>query len=182
MSERQSRAFLGVLYPDSESYDCEKVLLRLQDTFEELSYITHDMDVDENGELKKPHIHWVGKRSPCPLSTVANSLGIPANNIEFCKNYKTSLRYLIHADTPDKYQYGTDDVTSNIDYPTAIMLKGQKETMQAKKIYAYIHETKPPTIDALMGWCLKNDLWSECRRNIAAWNMVIRDVQAADRP
>lgn len=57
MSEKQSRTFLGVLYPDSEGYDCEKVLLRLQDTFEELSYITHDMDVDENGELKKPHIH-----------------------------------------------------------------------------------------------------------------------------
>ena len=142
MSEKQSRTFLGVLYPDSESYDCEKVLLRLQDTFEELSYITHDMDVDENGELKKPHIHWVGKRVQSTLSTIANALGIPANNIEFCKNYKTSLRYL----------------------------------------YAYIHETKPPTIDALMGWCLKNDLWSECRRNIAAWNMVIREVQTADRP
>lgn len=33
MSDKQSRIFLGVLYPDSESYDCQKVISRLEDTF-----------------------------------------------------------------------------------------------------------------------------------------------------
>ena len=62
MSEKQSRSFLGVLYPDSTSYVFDDVLVRLKDTFPELAYITHDRDVDDNGELKKPHVHWCGKK------------------------------------------------------------------------------------------------------------------------
>ena len=57
MSDKQGRNFLGVLYPDSESYDCQKVLSRIKDTFVDFAYIVHDMDVNENGEIKKAHIH-----------------------------------------------------------------------------------------------------------------------------
>ena len=57
----KSRSFLGVLYPDSESYDCSAVLERLSCLFDEWAYIVHDSDSDENGELKKAHIHWIGR-------------------------------------------------------------------------------------------------------------------------
>ena len=53
MASEKSRTFLGVLYPDSESYDCASVLDRLSDVFEEWAYITHDMDTEEDGEVKK---------------------------------------------------------------------------------------------------------------------------------
>ena len=77
MSDKQGRNFLGVLYPDSESYDCQKVLSRIEDTFVDFAYIVHDLDVNENGEVKKAHIHWCGKKSsPAPLSTISNALGV----------------------------------------------------------------------------------------------------------
>ena len=42
MADKQSRIFIGVLYPDSTTYEIEKVISRLEDTFTDLAYITHD--------------------------------------------------------------------------------------------------------------------------------------------
>lgn len=176
MSEKESRIFIGILYPDAENYDCSAVLVRLDDTFRELAYITHDMDVNQLGELKKAHIHWVGKRdSPCPISTIANALRIPANDIEFARNYKSSLRYLIHADNKDKHQYSPDDVKAN--FPYEDVLKNRVEAMKSKMIYDYIHENACD-LDTLGGWAFENDCWSEFRRNVAYWGQLINLVQS----
>mgnify|MGYP004633745199 CR=1 FL=1 len=174
----KDRKYQGVLYPDSESYCCDDVLNILKSTFPEFAYILHDKDTDENGELKKPHIHWVGKRdSPAPLSTIANALKIPANDIEFAKNYRSSLRYLVHMDNKDKYQYSPNAVTAN--FPYVDVLKDRVEAMKAKMIYDYIHNN-PCTVDSLCSWCLENDLWSEFRRNFALWSNLLREVQYYD--
>lgn len=171
-SEKQSRAFLGILYPDSESYVCENVLFRLEDSFDEVSYITHDMDVDANGELKKPHIHWVGKRrTPAPLSTISNALKIPDRDIEFCKSYKYSLRYLVHADNPEKYQYDPKSVISNINY--AAILANKTDALKSKQIFDFVLSNPSIEIEELMSWCFENDLWSEFRRNWALWNNIL---------
>lgn len=176
MSDKQSRIFLGVLYPDSESYDCQKVISRLEDTFVDLAYIIHDMDVDENGELKKSHIHWCGKRSsPAPISTIANALGIAVNNIEFCKSWKYSLRYLIHADNPEKYQYPPDKVTAN--FPFNAVIEGKLEAMKSRQIYNFINDNPTITPNGLAEWCFQNDLWSEYRRSFSIWCTLMREIQ-----
>lgn len=175
MSEKQGRNFLGVLYPDSEIYDCQKVLSRLEDTFVDFAYIVHDLDVNEQGEVKKPHIHWVGKKSsPSPLSTIANSLGVEANNIEFCKSWKYSLRYLIHADNPEKYQYEPEKVTAN--FPYNVVVANRLSEMMARKILNFIMEKRPSTMVELMEWSIENGCWSEFRRCSGAWASAIREV------
>lgn len=171
-SEKQSRNFLGILYPDSESYDCSKVLVRLEDTFEDWSYIIHDMDVDANGELKKPHIHWVGKRrTPAPLSTISNALGVPERDIEFCKSYKYSLRYLIHADNPEKYQYDPHLVTSNIPYIKYI--ENKLDAVKSKQLFDFIMSNPTIELPDLMQWCFENDLWDTFKRQWAMWNHLM---------
>ena len=178
----QSRAFLGVLYPDSETYDCSEVLSRLSEVFEEWAYITHDMDVDpDTGELKKAHIHWVGKLSkPALLSTIAGGrkLGIPENSVEFCKNWKSAVRYLVHKDSPDKYQYSPESVESSFDIKPILDGK-QSELVKVKAIYAYIHETNCTSADQLLSWCIENDCWSEFRRSFAVWASVMREMKEA---
>lgn len=109
-TRKMSRNFHGVVYPDSDSYDCSDVLSRLAQ-FSDFAYILHDQDMDENGELKKPHYHWlVARDTPAPLSTMVNALGVPENSVEFCRSYRAFLRYMIHADEPTKHQYSPDDV------------------------------------------------------------------------
>lgn len=175
MSEKQSRNFLGVLYPDSTSYDCEKVLSRLEDSFSDFAYVLHDKDVDENGELKKPHIHWCGKRSPAPISTIANALCVESNSIEFCKNWKYSLRYLIHADNPEKFQYLPETVTAN--FPFASVVENKLEVLQSRKIFNFINANPTITHNALAQWCFENDLWSEFRRSFSIWCSILRELQ-----
>lgn len=180
MSDKQGRNFLGVLYPDSESYDCQKVLSRIEDTFVDFAYIVHDLDVNENGEVKKAHIHWCGKRSsPAPISTVANALGIAENSIEFCKNWKYSLRYLIHADNSDKFQYSPDKVTAN--FPFNAVIEGKLEAMKSRQIYNFINDNPTITPNGLAEWCFQNDLWSEYRRSFAIWCTLMREIQTENK-
>ena len=176
MSDKQSRIFLGVLYPDSTSYKIEKVISRLEDTFTDLAYITHDMDVDETRTVKKPHIHWCGKRSsPSPISTIANALGVEENAIEFCRNWKYSLRYLIHADNPEKFQYAPDKVTAN--FPFAPLIEGKIETLNARQIYNFINANPTISPNALAEWCFANDLWCAYRKSFAIWCSLMRELQ-----
>lgn len=114
-SEKRSRNFGGVIYPDSESYDYEQVLIDGQNYFQEFAYILHDSDVDENGELKKAHIHWLGRRkNGVHLSTVAKVMGIEVHHIEMLRNWHGSVRYLTHIDYPDKFQYSIDSISGTI--------------------------------------------------------------------
>jgi hypothetical protein len=114
MADKKFRSFAGTLYPDSESYDCEILLSTIRSKFIDWAYILHDKDVDENGELKKPHIHWVGRATPRCLSVVSNFLGLPENDIEVVKNFDNMVMYLIHLNDIDKFQYSPDDVETNL--------------------------------------------------------------------
>lgn len=114
MADKKFRSFAGTLYPDSESYDCEHLLSIIRTKFTDWAYILHDKDVDENGELKKPHIHWVGRATPRCLSVVSNFLGLPENDIEVVKNFDNMVMYLIHLNDIDKFQYSPDDVETNL--------------------------------------------------------------------
>lgn len=179
MAERKSRAFLGVLYPDAENYDCQDVLARLADVFTEWAYVLHDADTDENGELKKAHYHWIGKLdSPALLSTVCGGrkLGIPENGVEYCKNWKYSVRYLIHKDDPEKFQYSPDSVTHNIDLQS-ILAGRQAEVVAVKAIRQYIKDTHCVSTEQLLDFCLDNGYWSEYRRSFAIWACLMREVK-----
>lgn len=114
MADKKYRSFGGTLYPDSESYDCEKLLSIVQSKFIDWAFILHDRDVDDNGELKKPHYHWVGRATPRCLSVVCNFMGLPENDIEIVKNFDNMVQYLIHLNDIDKFQYSPDDVESNL--------------------------------------------------------------------
>lgn len=179
MASDKSRTFLGVLYPDSESYDCSSVLARLSEVFDEWAYVTHDMDTDDNGEIKKAHIHWIGKlSSPALLSTVAGGrkLGVPENSVEYCKNWKYAVRYLVHKDSPEKFQYSPDAVVSNFDILPTLDGK-QSEIVKVRMIRKYIEETQCTSATQLLDWCIENNCWSEFRRSFAIWSCIMREVK-----
>lgn len=108
------RVFSGVVYPDSESYDCVKVLETVKSKFKEWAYCLHDADVTDDDQPKKPHIHWVGRGDPRTLSAVAKFLGLKENEVELGKNFKSLVQYLIHLNNPEKAQYSPDSVETNI--------------------------------------------------------------------
>lgn len=76
------------------------------------AYIFHDSDLDDNGQLKSRHIHFVaqGRHS---LKKWSKLLGIPDFMIELPNNFRSCNRYLIHIDDPKKFQYDKSLVITN---------------------------------------------------------------------
>ena len=107
------RSFCGVVYPDSTSYVCDDVLKNLV-CFKKFAYCLHDQDVNDDGELKKAHIHWVGTGDARKVKTVSNLLGVAEHDIEICKSFQSQIQYLIHKNDPDKFQYDVDSISTNI--------------------------------------------------------------------
>lgn len=176
MADKKFRSFAGTLYPDSESYDCELLLSVIRSKFIDWAYILHDMDTDDNGVLKKPHIHWVGRATPRFLSVVANFLGLPENNIEVVRNFDNFVCYLIHLNDIDKYQYSPDDVETNISNIGQLLRRrseGQivKDLASAKMDKSWYD---------LVQYAVDIDSYDILRRNLGVIRLIWEEVLISD--
>lgn len=166
--DKQYRLFTGTLYPDSSTYNCDDVLSLIKLKFKDWAFITHDCDTDENGELKKPHIHWVGRCDPRKVSSCANILGLKPNEIEIGRDFKALIQYLIHLNDPDKFQYSPDAVTSNISDIGKYFVRlseGQlvKDLASAKCKMSWYD---------LIQYAVENDCYDVLRRNLGIIKLV----------
>lgn len=92
----------------------------------EYAYIVHDKDTyseedagedHEIGDLKAPHIHIMMRFSqPQHLLCIPKWFGLKDNCTRKIKKWEPALKYLIHQDYPEKYQYKVDEVTANFNY------------------------------------------------------------------
>lgn len=100
--------------------------------------ITHDRDTnEETGELIESHTHYLLEyETPRKLQTIANLFEVEANFVEVVKSKKAMLRYLIHLDSPDKFQYEPEQVISNNPIAFKDLIMGQNLT--DKEIAEYI--------------------------------------------
>lgn len=176
MADKKFRSFAGTLYPDSESYDCETLLSTIRSKFIDWAYILHDKDINENGELKKPHIHWVGRATPRCLSVVSNFLGLPENDIEVVKNFDNMVMYLIHLNDIDKFQYSPDDVESNL--PNIGQLLRRQSEGQVVKDLASAKMQK--SWYDLVQYAVDIDSYDVLRRNLGIIRLIWEEVQIAD--
>lgn len=168
------RIFELLIYPDSETYNSDDVLQAASEYFDEWAYALHDSDVLDTGELKKAHFHFVGRcESGRQISAVSNKCGIPENAIQVKNSFKYSVRYLVHLDQPDKFQYSNDRIVSNIELTR--ILSGKDETMGVQKIFVLMEQYKPTSIDALTSLVIKNGLWSTYRRNYSIFKDILHE-------
>lgn len=176
MADKKFRSFAGTLYPDSESYDCEALLSTIRFKFIDWAYILHDKDSDEKGELKKPHIHWVGRATPRCLSVVSNFLGLPENEIEVVKNFDNMVMYLIHLNDIDKFQYSPDDVETNL--PNIGQLLRRQSEGQIVKDLASAKMQK--SWYDLVQYAVDIDSYDILRRNLGVIRLIWEEVQISD--
>lgn len=124
-STDRARLFTLIVYQDTTSYNYEEVL----DYFRSLKYcafIYHDKDLktDLSGELeelKKPHYHIVVKYDNATTpQAISKKCGVPTNYIQSIRSERQMIRYLIHKDHPDKYQYEYNDIYFTPSYEKVI--------------------------------------------------------------
>lgn len=177
--KRLDRKFTAIVYPDATDYTgtCEDVLNRVEQWgFPEWAYILHNRDKNPDGTPKKPHYHIVVKKtSPTSLITVSRQLGIPSNYVQPVRNWKNMIKYLVHDEQSEKIQYEIEEITTGDTKLLLSYFKDEDETEQARRILQFLTETDCISYIDLLDWCIKNDLYSACRRNAGLWSNVIRE-------
>lgn len=159
---KQSRKFSGVFYLESDNYCADDVIQTLQEYFDQWAWIVHDKDVEEDGSLKQPHVHWVGSvANPIPLTTVSNRLTVPEQFVEFVKNWKGSIRYLVHASNPEKTQYSVDAVHSNFEVGQ-YLARGAE--VQFGMILQYLDDHPTADFRELSFWAWENGCYGELKK------------------
>lgn len=186
MNSFRSKNFGLILYPDSLSYDFNDMISYLCDTDSyDYAYILHDCDVDVNGEIKKPHVHFLIRFSSQKdsntvlkfLNTRGYEFGwreysFSTHDLEHIHSWEASIRYLIHADYPQKHQYSLKDINSNFDISSFfkdILDPKPKESEKVKIILDYIRYNHVCSIEDLLDFVLSNDLYSYYRRDTKTW-------------
>lgn len=119
-----------MLYPES-NYDSDgilSVIFQYKST-KKYFFILHDQDLDEDGNLKKPHYHVYqnfGKAS-IKIESVAKWFGIQENYVERVKGRMVDvIRYYTHEKEPEKHQYSYDDITANFDIMAVLEEESEK--------------------------------------------------------
>lgn len=110
--------FCCLLYPDSTTYDTEKVIKAL--AMEHLTFAVspiHDRDIEDGGSLKKAHYHLLlAYSSATTLKNIRgwfNACGMPESelhSVRICASAVGYYRYLTHRDNPEKAQYDDNDI------------------------------------------------------------------------
>lgn len=88
--------------------DIERIKANISE-FKFFCYILHDKD-----ENKGLHIHFVincvGSRS---IKSIGDTLECDYQDIQIARRPRSCIRYLIHIDDKDKYQYGREEIICN---------------------------------------------------------------------
>lgn len=185
LSGIRSRTYEIELYPDDKSH--MEALEKLKSQYN-IAYILHDSDIWSNedelknpshkaGTLKKPHYHVIVKFGNARyLNPLSQDLGIPSRYIIKRSDIKIALRYLIHKDDTDKYQYLPEDVHGNLldEFMSAISDISEGDTFIfmmdiLDNIICPCSITELARTFALRGY------FGQFRRSFALWNMILKE-------
>lgn len=115
----KSKYFCAILYPDSSTYDIDKLIKSLAE--EHLTFAVspiHNRDVEEDGSIKKAHFHLLlAYSSATTLNNIRGwffACGMPESDlhsVRVCASGVGYYRYLTHKDNPEKAQYNENDIS-----------------------------------------------------------------------
>ena len=114
----KSKYFCCILYPDSKTYDVDKIIKALaEEHFTFAVSPIHDRDLDDDGSLKKGHFHLLlAYSSATTINNIRcwlNACGLPEtelHSVRVCASGVGYFRYLTHKDNPEKFQYDVNDI------------------------------------------------------------------------
>jgi len=113
MKDERTRNWLGLVYPESAPKNWREILDELH--IEWVESPLHDKDINETAEdehEKKAHYHILllfnGNKSYEQIKEITYSINAPIP--KKCNSVKGSIRYMVHKDNPEKYQYSWYDI------------------------------------------------------------------------
>lgn len=107
---------------EEKGINIPKLMNEIKEKCESFAWIKHDKDVDENGELKKPHYHILMRfYNEVNKSTIANKFNIHNNLIQALGNLYGSVKYMLHIGEENKHKYDVSELNvHNLDLDTIL--------------------------------------------------------------
>lgn len=165
--KERSRCWNLLLYPDDPTH--ADALDKIQ-TSGEYQFVgcCHNLDSDENGELKKEHFHLIlSFENARENYSLARELGIEVNYIQKTKSWNDSARYLLHFGCEDKFQYTPDTLvgTSTLIDKVKKLLDTRTESESILGLLDWIDEQQRRiSTSELNRQALKQGVWAAYRR------------------
>lgn len=163
MAEQRGRNWWFVAYPESMRDDWREWL-----TGQGLVWVEsplHDKDVNVDGEHKKAHYHLMflfsGNKSLKQIQEISDGLsGLKLNVADNrVKEVRATVRYMVHADQPDKYQYGIENLVGHgIDLSELLTTTSDKKSA-LKEMTVYIRDNNITDFGELATAAMENDIW-----------------------
>lgn len=133
--DQKAKKIIFVINPPKErdgfnADDTSRLIDWLTENADIYAFIIHDLDVNDDGEPKRVHIHAYVECKQCKrimtqLNSLAGALGFDTLAISAqsaSNNPAGFFQYLIHKNNPEKHQYQASDIVSNLE-------KGEVQTM-----------------------------------------------------
>lgn len=101
-------------YP--ENIDPEKIARYIDVNYKSYSYAfcMHTSDIKPDGTQKPVHYHFIiWNDRQISIDRMLKDLDIPERWTQKVRNKKNAIRYLIHLDQPEKYQYNRNEIQTN---------------------------------------------------------------------
>lgn len=174
----KSRRFFLICYQESCG-DLPTVIRNLG--CDGYAYILHDQDTDASGQLKKPHYHVIlDFENERQSNVIAEAFSTAENNVERCKSLSGAVKYLVHAENPEKYQYDKAFIVSN-NINISKYLQFATESLQVAEILRIIefHSAFPGRhFSDVISDCCANGLYSVLRRGNSLFLTVWKEKRS----
>lgn len=159
------------------SYDIEEVYSIIDKAKKnniDYYYIYHNLDINDDGTLKKPHYHiQLYNDNQKLIENWQKFYNVPSNRIEKIHNKIQAIRYLIHCDNNEKFQYQLEDIVTNSEIIKYFKSTISNENNEIELIYLHITKLKRHIgYKELWDFVIDNGIWSTYRRNYS----IIKDL------
>lgn len=158
----KGRDWTFVVYPESAPKNWREIL---DDTFMKwVESPLHDKDVNADGSIKKSHWHILLSADGPITEDAVKKIIEPLNCTIPIKvgSSKGLVRYMVHLDNPEKYQYGLDEIKAHngADIASYFELTATSRLTCMKDIIKFIFENEVDNYADFLMLCIEvNDDW-----------------------
>lgn len=152
----RTRGFAFVLYPESAPDNWREILDDLHIQWAESPL--HEFDVNETGEVKKPHWHIILNFDSVKTIEQVKKLIEPLHGTIpiMVNSIRGMVRYFAHLDNPEKYQYPVDQIIGHggMDVQDLLRLSASARYACIKKMCEYCSEHNVVEFYELMDYAM----------------------------
>lgn len=154
--DERTRNWTFVVYPDSAPQNWREIID--EDHIQWIESPLHDQDKDANDEMKKAHWHvllmYGGLKSYKQIEELTQRIN--ATIPQKCASTKGLVRYMVHMDNPEKFQYSRSEIIGHGGADVAEYLKatGASRYLLIREMMDYVKENHVTEMNELIYYAM----------------------------